>query len=324
MGTAGTKLKEGSLDVALFVSPTQNPFLLDLFSDPRVRLLGFERQTAYCQRFPFLTPVKLAEGVVDLERDIPDRDVPLLAPAALLICRKACIRAAIEQILNAAQAIHAPTGLVDAEHRFPSLKEVDVPIHEVSERFMRTGESFLSRLLPYWGLWLFYEVQVLILPVLMVWIPFLRILPAVYSFRINRLLRHHYVALREVENAMERTESPAKVRRNYRSWNISAPKWPRSLAKCPDIYSAMSITGASMSRWCAMKRWPGSRKWRRQLPRRRLPKSRSGRAGGVNPLIDSEQGVYTPRSPIVSASYFSFSLKTFFILSSSGRMTSWQ
>jgi len=212
MAAAGTELKQGNLDIALFVSPTQNPFIIDMLADKRVRLLSFDRQVAYCRRFPFLTPVTLSEGVVDLERDIPDRDVPLLAPAALLICRQELHPRAIEQVLNAAQAIHAPAGLVDGDHRFPSLKEVDVPVHEVAERYMRSGESFLSRLLPYWGVWLLYQVQVLILPVLVVWIPFLRILPAVYSFRINRLLRHHYVALREVENAMEHTEDPVKVR----------------------------------------------------------------------------------------------------------------
>jgi TRAP transporter TAXI family solute receptor len=212
MGTAAKRLKEGTLDVALFVSPTQNPFLIDLLTDERLRLLSFERQIAYCRRFPFLTPVTLSEGVVDLERNIPKQDVPLLAPAALLICRHDLHPRAIEQILNAAQVIHAPAGLIDGERRFPSLKEVDVPVHEVAERYMRSGESFLSRLLPYWGVWLLYQVQVLILPVLVVWIPFLRILPAIYSFRINRLLRHHYVALREVENAMERTEDPVKVR----------------------------------------------------------------------------------------------------------------
>jgi TRAP transporter TAXI family solute receptor len=212
MAAAGSKLKNGGLDVALIVSPTQNPFLLDLLTDNRFRLLSFERQAAYCRHFPFLTPVTLSEGVVDLERDIPDRDVPLVAPAALLICRQDLHPRAIEQVLNAAQSIHAPAGLVDGRHRFPSLQEVDVPVHEVAERYMRSGESFLSRLLPYWGVWLAYQVQVLILPVLVVWIPFLRILPAVYSFRINRLLRHHYVVLREVENAMEHTEDPARLR----------------------------------------------------------------------------------------------------------------
>jgi uncharacterized protein len=212
MGTAATMLKKGELDVGLFVSPTQNPFLKSLLTDKRLQLLGFDRQAAYCKHFRFLTPVTLSAGVVDLERDIPDHDVPLVAPAALLVCRQDMHPRAIEQILNVAQAIHAPPGLVDIDHRFPSLKEVDVPVHEVAERYMRTGESFLSRLLPYWGVWLAYQVQVLILPVLVVWIPFLRILPAVYSLRINRLLRHHYVALREVENAMERTEDPAKMR----------------------------------------------------------------------------------------------------------------
>jgi hypothetical protein len=212
MGAAGAKLKKGELDVALVVSPTQNPFLLDLITDKRIRLLSFSRQDAYCRRFDFLAPVKLSEGVVDLERNIPDRDIALLAPAALLVCRQDLHPRAIEQVLHVAQTIHGPASLVEAGHGFPSLKEVDVPVHEVAERYMRSGESFLSRLLPYWGVWLVYRVQLLILPVLVVWIPFLRILPAAYSFRINRLLRHHYVVLREVENAMEKTNDPAQLR----------------------------------------------------------------------------------------------------------------
>jgi hypothetical protein len=77
---------------------------------------------------------------------------------------------------------------------------------------MRSGESFLTRLLPYWGVLLFYRGQVLILPFLVVWIPFLKVLPAIYSWRINRLLRHHYIALREVENTIQETMDPDKLR----------------------------------------------------------------------------------------------------------------
>jgi hypothetical protein len=77
---------------------------------------------------------------------------------------------------------------------------------------MRSGESFLARLLPYWGVLLLYRAQILILPFLVVWIPFLKVLPAIYSWRINRLLRHHYIALREVENTMQETEDPDKLR----------------------------------------------------------------------------------------------------------------
>lgn len=206
------KLRDGKIDVALFVTSAHNPIILDLLQSKDIRLLDFRRQVAYCRRFPYLTPAKLAEGVVNLEHNIPKEDIALLAPAALLVCREDLHPRAIEQILNAAQSIHATGSLVDSEQKFPSLNQVDVPIHDAAERYMRSGESFLARLLPYWGVLLFYRAQVLILPFLVVWIPFLKILPAMYSWRINRLLRHHYIALREVENTIQETQDPDKLR----------------------------------------------------------------------------------------------------------------
>ena len=206
------KLKDGKIDVALFVTSSNNPIILDLLRARDIHLLDFHRQVAYCRRFPYLTPAKLAEGVVDLGQNIPKEDIALLAPAALLVCREDLHPRAIEQILNAAQSIHAAGSLVDSEQKFPSLTQVDVPIHDAAERYMRSGESFLTRLLPYWGVLLLYRCQVLVLPFLVVWIPFLKILPAIYSWRINRLLRHHYIALREVENTMQETLDPDQLR----------------------------------------------------------------------------------------------------------------
>ena len=212
MSGESQRLKEGKIDVALFVTSSNNPLILDLLQTQGIRLLDFHRQVAYCRRFPYLTPAKLAEGVVNLEHNIPKEDILLLAPAAMLVCREDLHPRAIEQILNTAQSIHASGSLVDSEQKFPSLNQVDVPIHDAAERYMRSGESILARLLPYRGVLLLYRAQILILPFLVVWIPFLKVLPAIYSWRINRLLRHHYIALREVENTIQETHDPDKLR----------------------------------------------------------------------------------------------------------------
>jgi TRAP transporter TAXI family solute receptor len=212
MHASADRLRAGTLDVALFVSSAQNPLIVDLLKTDGIHLLSFKRQEAYCRRFPYLTPVKLAEGVVDLAHNVPSEEIALLAPAAILACRDNLHPRAIELLLNAAQAIHAPSSVVDQGQKFPSLNLVDLPIHETAENYMRSGESLLSRLLPYWGVRLIYQVQVLILPILLVWLPFLKILPAIYAFRVNRLLRHHYVALRELENAMEKCDDVAHLR----------------------------------------------------------------------------------------------------------------
>ena len=48
----------------------------------------FAQAEAYARRFPFLSPVTLPRGVVDLARDIPPADVRLVAPTATLVARK--------------------------------------------------------------------------------------------------------------------------------------------------------------------------------------------------------------------------------------------
>lgn len=212
MAGAVTGLKKGNVDLALLVTPGQNPLVLDLFRHDGLRLLSFRQQDAYCRRFPYLTPVKLPEGVVDLEHNIPGQEISLMAAPAILACREDLHPRAVEEILNVVQAVHAPANLVDPAQKYPSLQDVDIPIHEAAERYMRKGESFLTRLLPYWAIWLMYRVQVLILPFLAVWIPFLKVLPAIYAFRINRLLRHHYVVLREIETAIAQADAPDKLR----------------------------------------------------------------------------------------------------------------
>jgi uncharacterized protein len=77
---------------------------------------------------------------------------------------------------------------------------------------MKSGESFLSRLLPYWALRWVLRLKLLILPLVAVWVPFLKVLPMIYSWRANRLLHRHYAALREVESRIAQSDCPAELR----------------------------------------------------------------------------------------------------------------
>jgi hypothetical protein len=89
---------------------------------------------------------------------------------------------------------------------------VDVAIHETAETYMKSGESLLTRLLPYWGVRLVLLLRILILPLLAVWLPMLKILPMVYNFRVNRLLKRHYAALRAIESTIGQANTPEELR----------------------------------------------------------------------------------------------------------------
>jgi hypothetical protein len=178
-----------------------------------VRLMNFHgHDVAHARTFPYLRPVVLAEGLLDLKNNIPPEEVILLSPSALLVCREELHPRVVEQVLKVAGTIHAAGNLIDAPNRFPSLDGLDVPVDDAAATYMKSGESFLSRLLPYWAVRLVLQLRFLVLPLLAIWIPFLKIVPMIYNYRVTRLLKRHYAALREVESAIAQADNPADLR----------------------------------------------------------------------------------------------------------------
>jgi hypothetical protein len=84
---------------------------------------------------------------------------------------------------------------------------MDLDIHATADAYVRHGESLMSRFVPYWAMHWVVRTQFLLLPLLTFWIPFFKLLPLLYRYRINRLLKKHYGALRDVETCIEKAQS---------------------------------------------------------------------------------------------------------------------
>ena len=74
-----------------------------LLQTPGVQLMDFAQAEAYSRRFPFLSPVMLPRGVVDLARDLPPQDVRLVAPTATLVAREDTHPALLQLFVQAAR-----------------------------------------------------------------------------------------------------------------------------------------------------------------------------------------------------------------------------
>lgn len=212
MSEAASKLEEGTLDVAFFVSSFQSDLIHRLLDNEQLHLMSFRRYAAYVRIFPYLTPVELAEGVLDLKDNVPPEPTALLAPSVLLACRRDTHPRVVEQFITAARTLHGTGGRVNQAGQFPSLKGVDLPVHETAEAYVRSGESLISRFVPYWAMHWVMRAQFLIIPLLTLWIPFFKILPLLYRYRIGTLLKRHYAALRDMETGIERAESKDELR----------------------------------------------------------------------------------------------------------------
>jgi len=207
---ARERLEQGRLEAAFFVTSYGDPVVLGLLGRPDLQLLSFDRDGAYTRKFPALTPLKLAEGTLDLRRNLPAEDVTLLAPAALLVCRSTLHPRVVEELLKVAQALHGPGSLIDPPLRFPSREGLDIPLHEAADVYLTHGQAALSRMLPYAVLRWTLVVRVLVIS-LLIWIPLVRFVPALHGWRIDRRFHRLYASLRDVDRRLTAARDPGEV-----------------------------------------------------------------------------------------------------------------
>jgi len=224
------------IDVAMIVSSYKDDAVQKLMRLKGVHLMSFKREVAYNRRFRYLNPVKVAAGLLDLREDIPPTDIVLLAPAATLVCREDLHPRVVEQILKTAQKLHDKGSRLDAPKAFPTLEGLDVPPHEAADTFMKSGESFLSRVLPFWAVRLVVQMKILVLPLLIVWIPVFKIFPALYQMRINALLKRHYTELREAETSLMHAATPGELRDRLRDLETLRKEMEKISRKVPGLY----------------------------------------------------------------------------------------
>jgi TRAP transporter TAXI family solute receptor len=233
---AAAALKEGKLDIAMMVGTADDPVVQALLRQKGVKLMSFKREIAYTRTFPYLTPVKVAAGLLDLRDDIPPEDVVLLAPAAMLVCREDLHPRVVEQILKVAQSLHAHGSKLEGPKSYPTLDGLDLPPHEAAETYMKSGESFLSRVLPYWAMRMMVHLKIFVLPLLLVWVPAFKLLPMIYQWRIDSLLKRHYSELREVETHLVQATTPDELRIRIFELDTLRKNMERISRKVPGLY----------------------------------------------------------------------------------------
>jgi ABC-type nitrate/sulfonate/bicarbonate transport system substrate-binding protein len=193
----------GELDAIVFASAPESLMVQMLLQTPGVKLMDFAQSEAYSRRFPFLTPVVLPRGVVDLARDLPPADLHLVATTTALLTREKTHPALLQLFAQAAREIHGPAGWFNRAGAFPALEHSEYPISREAERAIKGGQPFLQRYLSFWlanlveRMWLALGIIIAIL------LPLSRIVPPLYEFRIRSRVFRWYGQLRTIENLMQ-------------------------------------------------------------------------------------------------------------------------
>jgi TRAP transporter TAXI family solute receptor len=194
----------GEIDALAFASAPESPMVQMLLQTPGVSLLEFPQGEAYARRFPFLSPVLLPRGVADLARDVPPRDVPLIATTTALLAREDTHPALVQLFVQAAARIHGGAGWIARAGRFPSAQNTEFPLAREAERYYRSGPPLLQRYLPFWLANLIDRMWVALFSIVAVLIPLSRVVPPLYTFRIRSRIFRWYRQLRSIEDRLNR------------------------------------------------------------------------------------------------------------------------
>jgi TRAP transporter TAXI family solute receptor len=205
---AADALLAGNVDAVAFSASVEASYVDRLLNSPDVvRLLAFDRAPALARRHEALSDIVLLRGVVDIGKNLPATDIPLVAPVAQLVVRKD-LHPAIEALLiDAATAIHSQGTLLAPAGEYPDPDLIDLPISEQARRYYKDGPSFLRRYFSFDVANFLDRAWVLAIPLLTLLFPLVRVAPPIYRWRVRRKIYVWYEDLRALEERGRSTDN---------------------------------------------------------------------------------------------------------------------
>lgn len=200
---AAQALVEGKVDAAFLMGDSATPQMIrKLLLTPGIRVLNFLQADAYVRRFPYLSRLDIPMGAIDFGNNIPSEDIHLIGPTVELVARENLHPALSDLLIEAAREVHGGAKLLQRAGEFPAPLEHEFRISDDARRYYTSGKSFLYRSLPFWLASLVDRLLVVVVPVVVLLIPGLKLVPALYSWRIRSRIYRWYGILITLERSL--------------------------------------------------------------------------------------------------------------------------
>lgn len=214
---AADMLEAAHLDLVFMIYGYQAPVIQRLLRSDTVRLWSARRAEAFYRFYRHMTIVKLPEGFVDFAKNIPPKDVTLLATTTQLVAPSDLHPALIDVFLLASQKIHGAGGVFENPGEFPATKKADFEISKETWRFYKSGPTFLRQYLPFWIATFIDRMKIMLIPLVALFFPFVKVMPSLYRWRVRSRIYRWYREVEELDPAMtenrERTDLEENVER---------------------------------------------------------------------------------------------------------------
>ena len=192
----------GEIDVAMVATQIDDSLLQRALGAPGIQLMNVAQAEAIAKTVPGLKHVVLWRGLINLDRDIPDSDIDLLALRNRLLVRKDLHPALQYLLLEAMREVHGAPGPFNRLGEFPAEQPNDLPLSPTAQAFYRSGPTFWQRYTSFWLTSLLNRIVFFVIPIVAMLIPVIGFAPRFYRWLYVRRIDQLHRALGNLEREL--------------------------------------------------------------------------------------------------------------------------
>jgi TRAP-type uncharacterized transport system substrate-binding protein len=200
---ATNAVKTGEVDALFLPLDLHAPQVQSLLHDPAIQLMNIPQAEALTRLFPYLTRLTLPEGVIDLERNIPVRDVNLIATTNVVVVHKDLHPELIYLLAQTLKEEHSGAGIFHRAGDFPTPTDPELVMADGAQDFYRNGPSLLQRYLPFWMINVTKRMIAVFLTAVAVIVPLMNYAPKLYQSFVHAYVAKLYRRLRVLEAELQ-------------------------------------------------------------------------------------------------------------------------
>jgi TRAP-type uncharacterized transport system substrate-binding protein len=204
-------LHDGRLDAIFTALAPDSSTVQTLLHDPDVRLMSVSQTDALTRIFPYLVRLVLPQAVIDLEHNIPPKDVSLVGTTNAVIVREDLHPEIIDLLAKTLVEVHGGAGIFQRAGEFPTQTDPEFPVADGAREFYKNGPSYFNKYLSYWTVSLIKKIIAVILSCAVLLVPFTNVVPKLTGWVVRDRMRALYHRLRIVETTMQTDLTVAQV-----------------------------------------------------------------------------------------------------------------
>ena len=140
---------------------------------------------------------------MDLYKNLPNNNINLLAATANLVTKDDVPQELIRLFLKKVKEVHKHKTLFSQENQFPNILNLDVQINSEAKKYLKSGDSWLESIFPYWIASNIDRLKILLIPLLTLMFPLFKGVAPLYRWTMRSKIYKWYKKVNELDKKLK-------------------------------------------------------------------------------------------------------------------------